>query len=130
MTNQRTLPSLPAIDPPIITRRTLCAGRPEWSATKLTDSARTKLKQACHQCPALAQCEAYLQTYEKAKLPIAGVVAGREWGDTGNVTCRKGHTLTLATTAMRGGFLYCRTCERLTQRNYIAQRRKEHTHAT
>ena len=83
----------------------------------------------CHQCPALAQCEAYLKAYEDAKLPIAGVIAGREWGDTGRVTCRNGHPLTPNTTAMRSGYLYCRTCEQLTQRNYTAQRREERTYA-
>ncbi|MCF6810542.1 hypothetical protein L3H50_09780, partial [Corynebacterium sp. MC-04] len=44
-----------------------------------------------------------------------GTKPGALQGDTGNVTCRKGHTLTLATTAMRGGYLYCRTCERHNQ---------------
>lgn len=94
------------------------------------ENARTKLTHICQRCPALTQCEAYLKAYEDAKLPIAGIIAGREWGDTGRVTCRKGHPLTPDTTVIRSGFLYCRTCERATQRNYTAQRRKEHTEAT
>ncbi|WP_296107197.1 hypothetical protein [uncultured Corynebacterium sp.] len=115
MKDPRLLPKTPDIDPLLITRRRLCAGRPEWSTPNPPENARNRLTHICHHCPALTQCEAYLKAYEDAKLPIAGVIAGREWGDTGRVTCRKGHTLTLATTAMRGGYLYCRTCERHNQ---------------
>ena len=129
MNDPRLLPKTPDIDPPLITRRRLCEGRPEWSTPNPPESARDRLTRICHQCPALAQCEAYLKAYEDAKLPIAGVIAGREWGDTGRVTCRNGHPLTPNTTAMRSGYLYCRTCEQLTQRNYTAQRREERTYA-
>ena len=125
MADRRALPSAPAINPPPIAKPKLCTNRPEWIANNLTDQDRAQLKETCHHCLALAQCEAYLEEYEQAKLPIAGIIAGREWGDNGRVTCRNGHKLTPSNTFIRQGHIHCRICARLSQQKTLAKNNKE-----
>lgn len=69
----------PPINPPAFTKRRLCAGNPEWLTAPQSGPRAEEFKTVCHHCPALEQCEAYLQAHEKAGVEIYGVIAGRTW---------------------------------------------------
>lgn len=118
----------PPINPPTITKRRLCAGNPEWLTAPQTGPQAEEFKTVCHHCPALKQCEAYLQAHEKAGAEIGGIVAGRTW----RKLCPKGHPMTPDNTYTdtATGYRKCRACKRERSRHYKQQlRRKEHAHA-
>lgn len=117
----------PPVNPPPITKRRLCAGNPEWLAIPRNPQRAEEFKTVCRHCPALEQCEAYLQAHEKAGVEISGIIAGRTW----RKICPHGHTMTPENTYTYPGSTRtrCRQCLRDQQRHKRQQlRRKDHAH--
>lgn len=118
----------PPINPPAFTKRRLCEGNPEWLTAPQSGPRAEEFKTVCRHCPALKQCEAYLQAHEKAGAEISGIVAGRTW----RKLCPKGHLMTPENTYTYPGTTRtkCRQCLRDQQRHKRQQlRRKDHAHA-
>lgn len=114
--------------PPPITERKLCENRAEWTTYSDQEDAVPYFTEVCGKCPAVKQCEAYLQAYEQAGVPIFGVVAGRTWRNT----CPKGHPMTPDNTYTDPvtGREKCRKCKSIRSRNYKRRLRgKDHAHA-
>ena len=65
--------------PPPITKRKLCQDHPEWTTDSDKEDMAPDFIAIRHQCPALNQCEDYLQAHEQVGAPIFGVVAGRTY---------------------------------------------------
>lgn len=119
----------PPINPPAFTKRRLCEGNPEWLTAPQTGPRAEEFKTVCHHCPALTQCEAYLEAHEKAGAEIGGIVAGRTW----RKLCPKGHPMTPDNQYFRPGRKrpQCRRCKSEHERQYRQQlQRKDHAHTT